>query len=238
MSKAENLKKIKGIYVPSYSVIRHDEKIRPIEKMASIVVSGEGLESWRQKPYTEYTRSIAPDWLYAVRSSATSEDGDDKSFAGMFLTKLNVLGTDVYEAILEVRASASSDRVQSYDNEDQKVDVIIQEMVDAKISGVLFSVNPVDGSNEMIVEYQDGVGGVVDGNGESTMETWDKGDRVGKFDLNDLTPLWQDELRKEAIALEGTFGKPVDIEWAVDDEDKLWILQVRPITAIGDSNVE
>ena len=156
----------------------------------------------------------------------------------MFITKLNVDPDDVGDAIEEVRASASNNRVQSYDNEDQKVDVIVMEMVDAKISGVLFSVNPVDGSNEMIVEYQDGVGGVVDGNGESTMETWDKGDRVGKFDLNDLTPLWQDELRKEAIALEGTFGKPVDIEWAVDDEDKLWILQVRPITAIGDSNVE
>ena len=104
------------------------------------------------------------------------------------------------------------------------------EMVDARISGVLFSVNPVDGSNEMLVEYQDGVGGVVDGTGESTMETWDRGDT--------LTHLWQTELRKEAIALEGLFTKPVDIEWAVDNEENLWILQVRPITAIGDSNVE
>ena len=232
MSKAENLKKIKPKYVPPYTVIRHDQEI--IRSM----LLGTGDLIIQVIPDFFHIMEEANEKLYAVRSSATSEDGDDKSFAGMFLTKLNVEPQDVRDAILEVRASASNNRVQSYDNEDQKVDVIVMEMVDARISGVLFSVNPVDGSNEMLVEYQDGVGGVVDGTGESTMETWDKVDTVSKFDLNDLTPLWQTELRKEAIALEGLFAKPVDIEWAVDNEENLWILQVRPITAIGDSNVE
>ena len=224
MSKAENLKKIKPKYVPPYTVIRHDQEI-----MRSMLL-GTGDLIIQVIPDFFHIMEEANEKLYAVRSSATSEDGDDKSFAGMFLTKLNVEPQDVRDAILEVRASASNNRVQSYDNEDQKVDVIVMEMVDARISGVLFSVNPVDGSNEMIVEYQDGVGGVVDGSGESTMETWDRGDI--------LTHLWQTELRKEAIALEGLFAKPVDIEWAVDNEENLWILQVRPITAIGDSNVE
>ena len=224
MSKAENLKKIKPKYVPPYTVIRHDQEI--IRSM----LLGTGDLIIHVIPDFFHIMEEADEKLYAVRSSATSEDGDDKSFAGMFLTKLNVEPQDVRDAILEVRASASNNRVQSYDNEDQKVDVIVMEMVDARISGVLFSVNPVDGSNEMLVEYQDGVGGVVDGTGESTMETWDRGDT--------LTHLWQTELRKEAIALEGLFTKPVDIEWAVDNEENLWILQVRPITAIGDSNVE
>ena len=224
MSKAENLKKIKPKYVPPYTVIRHDQEI-----MRSMLL-GTGDLIIQVIPDFFHIMEEANEKLYAVRSSATSEDGDDKSFAGMFLTKLNVEPQDVRDAILEVRASASNNRVQSYDNEDQKVDVIVMEMVDARISGVLFSVNPVDGSNEMLVEYQDGVGGVVDGTGESTMETWDRGDT--------LTHLWQTELRKEAIALEGLFTKPVDIEWALDNEENLWILQVRPITAIGDSNVE
>ena len=224
MSKAENLKKIKPKYVPPYTVIRHDQEI-----MRSMLL-GTGDLIIQVIPDFFHIMEEANEKLYAVRSSATSEDGDDKSFAGMFLTKLNVEPQDVRDAILEVRASASNNRVQSYDNEDQKVDVIVMEMVDARISGVLFSVNPVDGSNEMLVEYHDGVGGVVDGSGESTMETWDRGDT--------LTHLWQTELRKEAIALEGLFTKPVDIEWAVDNEENLWILQVRPITAIGDSNVE
>ena len=224
MSKAENLKKIKPKYVPPYTVIRHDQEI-----MRSMLL-GTGDLIIQVIPDFFHIMEEANEKLNAVRSSATSEDGDDKSFAGMFLTKLNVEPQDVRDAILEVRASASNNRVQSYDNEDQKVDVIVMEMVDARISGVLFSVNPVDGSNEMLVEYQDGVGGVVDGSGESTMETWDRGDT--------LTHLWQTELRKEAIALEGLFTKPVDIEWAVDNEENLWILQVRPITAIGDSNVE
>ena len=224
MSKAENLKKIKPKYVPPYTVIRHDQEI-----MRSMLL-GTGDLIIQVIPDFFHIMEEANEKLYAFRSSATSEDGDDKSFAGMFLTKLNVEPQDVRDAILEVRASASNNRVQSYDNEDQKVDVIVMEMVDARISGVLFSVNPVDGSNEMLVEYQDGVGGVVDGTGESTMETWDRGDT--------LTHLWQTELRTEAIALEGLFTKPVDIEWAVDNEENLWILQVRPITAIGDSNVE
>ena len=224
MSKAENLKKIKPKYVPPYTVIRHDQEI-----MRSMLL-GTGDLIIQVIPDFFHIMEEANEKLYAVRSSATSEDGDDKSFAGMFLTKLNVEPQDVRDAILEVRASASNNRVQSYDNEDQKVDVIVMEMVDARISGVLFSVNPVDGSNEMLVEYQDGVGGVVDGTGESTMETWDRGDT--------LTDLWQTELRIEAIAVEGLFTKPVDIGWAVDNEENLWILQVRPITAIGDSNVE
>ena len=175
MSKAENLKKIKPKYVPPYTVIRHDQEI--IRSM----LLGTGDLIIHVIPDFFHIMEEADEKLYAVRSSATSEDGDDKSFAGMFLTKLNVEPQDVRDAILEVRASASNNRVQSYDNEDQKVDVIVMEMVDARISGVLFSVNPVDGSNEMIVEYQDGVGGVVDGNGESTMETWDKGDTVSKL---------------------------------------------------------
>ena len=233
MSKAENLKKIKAKYKPPYMVVSHDDTIISYKKIG-LEAPEIGLKvNNANGTIKEYRISLIPDRLYAVRSSATSEDGDVKSFAGMFLTKLNVLGTDVCRAIHEVRASASSDRVQSYDNEDQKVDVIIQEMVDARISGVLFSKNPVDGSDEMIVEYQDGVGGVVDGNGESTMEMWDRGKTFYP------PSLWQLELRNEAIALEGTFGKPVDIEWAVDkDEEKLWILQVRPVTAIGDSNNE
>ena len=160
MSKAENLKKIKPKYVPPYTVIRHDQEI-----MRSMLL-GTGDLIIQVIPDFFHIMEEANEKLYAVRSSATSEDGDDKSFAGMFLTKLNVEPQDVRDAILEVRASASNNRVQSYDNEDQKVDVIVMEMVDARISGVLFSVNPVDGSNEMIVEYQDGVGGVVDGNGE------------------------------------------------------------------------
>ena len=100
MSKAENLKKIKPKYVPPYIVIRHEQEVIP---------------EFFELPIFLIKEEANPiEKLYAVRSSATSEDGDDKSFAGMFLTKLNVEASDVRDAIKEVRASASNKRVQSY----------------------------------------------------------------------------------------------------------------------------
>ena len=93
MSKAENLKKIKPKYVPPYTVIRHDQEI-----MRSMLL-GTGDLIIQVIPDFFHIMEEANEKLYAVRSSATSEDGDDKSFAGMFLTKLNVEPQDVRDAI-------------------------------------------------------------------------------------------------------------------------------------------
>ena len=197
---------------------------------------------------------------YAVRSSAVGEDGEGQSYAGIFESKLNVPVTGLETAVREVRDSANTGRVQAYsnhpinfngclkkncsvhgDNEGtQKVAVIIMDMVDARYSGVLFSKEPVDGTDRMLVEYEEGAGGVVDGTGNSTMFFLDKKDFYGKDTtdtigggidhVNATMAIW-----KEAKRLENNYRKPVDIEWAIDKEGKPWVLQVRPITAMKES---
>ena len=103
-------------------------------------------------------------------------------------------------------------------------------MVKAWRSGVLFSKEPVEGTDRMLVEWEEGVGGVVDGESNSNMLFIDKKDfgKVSYVDvMNDgLHAIWQ-----EAKRLEKNYGRPVDIEWAITEEGRPYVLQVRPITA-------
>ena len=172
--------------------------------------------------------------LYAVRSSAVGEDGKDQSFAGIFESKLNVPITGIELAVREVRDSFNSYRAVTYRAEHKdtspNVAVIVMPMVKAQYSGVLFSKEPVEGTDRMLVEWEEGVGGVVDGESNSNMLFIDKKDfgKVSYVDvMNDgLHAIWQ-----EAKRLEKNYGRPVDIEWAITEEGRPFVLQVRPITA-------
>jgi pyruvate,water dikinase len=109
---------------------------------------------------------------YAVRSSATSEDGPDTSFAGQGETFLNVCG---YQALLDaIRScwlSLFSDRAVIYrmhnrlDPRDAAMAVVVQSFVVPDVAGVLFTADPVSGSTERIViEATRGLGaGLVNG---------------------------------------------------------------------------
>lgn len=178
---------------------------------------------------------------YAVRSSAVGEDGKDQSYAGIFESKLNVPITGIELAVREVRASAISDRVREYGdhfkdeygNEPSNVAVIVMPMVKARYSGVLFSMEPVEGTDQMLVEWEEGVGGVVDGESNSNMfflnrENFHE-DRVNELCLHADAALYI--IWTEAKRLEKNYGRPVDIEWAITEEGKPFVLQVRPITA-------
>jgi len=178
---------------------------------------------------------------YAVRSSAVGEDGKDQSYAGIFESKLNVPITGIELAVREVRASAISDRVREYGdhfkdeygNEPSNVAVIVMPMVKARYSGVLFSMEPVEGTDQMLVEWEEGVGGVVDGESNSNMfflnrENFHE-DRVNELCLHADAALYI--IWTEAKRLEKNYGRPVDIEWAITEEGRPYVLQVRPITA-------
>ena len=106
------------------------------------------------------------DFSYAVRSSGSKEDLESASFAGQYTTILNVKGeNDLLKAIKECWASAYSDQVISYCTDygigftGLEMSVILQEMVPAEKSGVLFSVNPMTGADkEMLIEAAFGLG--------------------------------------------------------------------------------
>ena len=96
----------------------------------------------------------------AVRSSATAEDLAGASMAGQYDTFLDVTGSDaVVVAVQKCWQSLQAERVQAYlkeqgiDPNDVAVAVVVQQLVPAEVSGVLFTANPRTGAlNEMIIE--------------------------------------------------------------------------------------
>lgn len=103
---------------------------------------------------------------YAVRSSAIGEDSEQASFAGQHTTRLGVGPEEVAEAVTEVFASAGSAVALAYRRrvgirEDARTGVVVQRLVPAEVAGVLFTRNPLDGSDERVIESSWGLGQVV-----------------------------------------------------------------------------
>ena len=179
---------------------------------------------------------------FAVRSSALSEDSAFASFAGEFETVLDVHTDEmVKEAIHTVRRSRGSERVKAYTQakgvETNQVDggheiaVVVQRLVRADISGVLFTADPVSGSrNEMTGNFVYGFGEeLVSGEAEpyTFKLTRPKGEYQGNQELKSTAR----QLNKLALRLEKESVGPQDIEWALAD-GKLFLLQSRPITTL------
>jgi pyruvate, water dikinase len=103
----------------------------------------------------------------AVRSSAVGEDSEEASFAGQHLTCLNVRSVeDLTEAVGAIWRSAHSDSALAYRRRlgvagTPRMAVIVQELVDADCAGVLFTRNPIDGADELVVEAAWGLGEAV-----------------------------------------------------------------------------
>jgi phosphohistidine swiveling domain-containing protein len=109
-------------------------------------------------------------FFFAVRSSATAEDGIVNSFAGQFETKLFVKKEQLLLAIKEVWKSAFSKRVQTYIGTagitlSGVIPVIIQQMIDSDCAGVAFGINPLTGNrSQKVINAVYGVGeGLVSG---------------------------------------------------------------------------
>ena len=171
----------------------------------------------------------------AVRSSASGEDGSDRSFAGVFESVINVDHAELETAIAKVRASFAAVRAGAYVDQAGGGSVLVQCMVQAEHAGVLFTRDPLAGGLA-IVEVVEGtaenlVSGVV------RPQTCRFG-RITKVPFGkataaiDLLPLLQ--LGDEAERL---FGAPQDMEWAYR-KGKFYLVQSRDITrkASGDSD--
>lgn len=107
---------------------------------------------------------------FAVRSSASIEDGAVNSFAGMFHTELNVDFKELDKAIKHVFNSVNNDNVKAYlssikSNEPPKMNVVIQEFIEVDVCGVAFGANPINGKiNEKVINSTWGMGeGLVNG---------------------------------------------------------------------------
>jgi len=130
----------------------------------------------------------------AVRSSATSEDTEATSFAGMHESFTNVVGdVAVMDALRSCWASAYGERVVAYRKAEGLTDepaiaVVIQAMVDSARAGVMFTADPASGDTERIViEAAWGLGEVVVG-GQVEPDTYSllkKGPRVCEVRVGD-----------------------------------------------------
>ncbi|WP_327580447.1 PEP-utilizing enzyme [Nonomuraea sp. NBC_00507] len=175
----------------------------------------------------------------AVRSSATAEDLPDASFAGQQDTYLNVEGADaLIDAVRRCWDSLYTERAVAYRATagvaDASMAVVVQRMIDPVVAGVLFTANPISGCRtEMVVDAAPGLGtAIVEGTvvpdhyvfGHQAPAVPNGDGCVGEEQL--------DELRDAGRRLQEHFGSPQDIEWAIDADGTLWLLQSRPITTL------
>ena len=105
----------------------------------------------------------------AVRSSATAEDLPYASFAGQQDTYLHIVGRDaLLDAVRRCWASLWTDRAVVYrttngiDHRTARLAVVVQQMVDAEVAGVLFTANPVSGRRrQAVIDASPGLGEAV-----------------------------------------------------------------------------
>jgi phosphohistidine swiveling domain-containing protein len=182
----------------------------------------------------------------AVRSSGSLEDLEGASFAGLYETLLFISShDDLLKAVKSCFDSKDSDRVKDYLNtkkiewtpDSLKMSVLVQKMVDAKIAGVLFTMNPLNGcEEEMYLELCAGVGErLVSGHVTPTQIVYDwLQDQKKSETINSEKTIISDsqlkELIQHAAKIQAYYGRPQDIEWAIGPDDKVYILQSRPVT--------
>jgi len=194
----------------------------------------------------------------AVRSSATAEDLADASFAGQQDTFLNVKSDELLDVLKACWASLWSERAIAYRktkgiaDEGLAMAVVIQEMCDAEVSGVLFTVSPFSaevsivesnwGLGESVVsgaitpdsfQVSRGTGAVL----EQTIAT--KREMVTASGVSEVSAAQQDvpsltseqlkELTQIGLRIENHYGQPMDLEWALADGEFV-LLQARYIT--------
>src|SRR5262245_22787568 len=100
----------------------------------------------------------------AVRSSAADEDGADASFAGQHLTLLNVPSVDdVVAAVRQIWWSANSDSAITYRKRvglftQPSIGVVVQSLLHSDVAGVMFTRNPINASDERMIEAAWGLG--------------------------------------------------------------------------------
>ncbi len=201
--------------------------------------------------------------MVAVRSSATVEDIPGASAAGQHVTFLNVKGTtELIEKIRECWASLYEPRAIFYrskhDFRNASMCVIIQRMVSSERSGVMFTVNPSTGEDNIVIESTWGLGEtlvqgevepdryIVSKTGEIVEKNIGSKLRMRVKDIaSDTTvevavprdkinqPVLNDseilKISQYGLVLEEHYQKPQDVEFAIE-KNRIFIVQTRAIT--------
>jgi rifampicin phosphotransferase len=202
--------------------------------------------------------------VFAVRSSSPEEDLAGSSFAGMYETFLGTIRDQLEETIAKAYSSMFDYRVMEYKAknnislEGTCISVIVQKQIASDISGVGFSLNPLNNCfDEAVINASFGLGeaivsGIVTPDTyiveKVTMEVLEKTVAEKKIALHlkpdggieekpNSNPKDQALTQKQILELTGLikktedhYGFPVDTEWAYEKE-QLYLLQARPVTS-------
>ncbi|WP_372519282.1 PEP/pyruvate-binding domain-containing protein [Candidatus Ruminimicrobiellum ovillum] len=238
--------------------IQNKSKAVEIGKQISKLI--DSVEDEQLKNYLETKLKVGK--MYAVRSSGVGEDGGTHAFAGMAETKLNVSNDEVYKNVKECwKSFFSYTCIEDMVKEGIVVQpaLLVQEMVaDVKKAGVMFT---RDNSGNLTIESVLGLGdGLVSGritpdhitvrasdgridyrralsNMIKIVERQQGGTAVSKLSREEKIERILDEetinsLKEIAYILEEDAGYPVDIEFAIDETGKVFVLQRRAITTL------
>lgn len=196
----------------------------------------------------ELAGDASADIRLAVRSSAIGEDGEIP-FAGQYTSVLNVPIEELAEAYKQVVASKYSASALSYrlhhgvDDRETPMAVLVLEMIQPLLSGVLYTADPVGEDRDTIrINAVQGLGDALVGGDASPQRIY----RIAKPAFEVLEVVGADpspgadasetaflrELWRSAQLLENHFQRPLDIEWAVDGDHRVYILQARPLLVI------
>lgn len=168
---------------------------------------------------------------WAVRSSSANEDGEQRSYAGLFSSELAVVATAVPDAVARVRASGANSRLRAvYDLVDHgPIPVVLQPFLDAELAGVWIG----DGAGGGVLEWSSaGTDAVVAGTVTPARELWRSEEPLGGNALR----VAGREVGAGCLAVERAMGEACDLEFCVHAGQLVW-LQCRPVTAFVPSGV-
>ena len=170
-----------------------------------------------------------------VRSSSPQEDTQESSLAGQFASVLDVRGwADFRTAVRTVLDSAHRPGEPP-----APMAVLVQPMLTARVGGVMFGADPVEGrADRMLVSaVRGGPDSLVSGEQAGTNYWLSSRGRMLRTEPADAEPLLGTfELRRLARLAQQArrvFDGPQDIEFGFDDHGQLWLFQSRPITAMA-----
>jgi pyruvate, water dikinase len=232
------------------------------------LIMGAGLPRWLRHEVEQAYRKLGAQLFVAVRSSATAEDSSTASFAGVNESFTNVRGdAELLERVLGCWVSLFSERACAYRASQRLVEepviaVVVQQMVNADRSGVMFTADPSTGDrSHIVIEAAYGLGEVVVG-GKVEPDTYivDKAGpsivsvRIGRkpfaifrgTDGHDRRVESTPEAERHRVLDDGEvldlarlgkkveehYGAPQDTEWVMDG-GAISLVQSRPITTLG-----
>ena len=254
-----------GIQKKIDSILKSDETSLVIEEKIKELFRVE-LLSQALKDKLVSCQTVLKCKHYAVRSSATVEDLPGMSFAGQYSSYLNISPANLETAIVDCWKSLWNNRAIEY----RKINgvqnefyhcVLVQQMVDAEVSGVAFTANPISGvRNELVINASFGLGEAIV-SGEVLPDQYTVNKKTGEIisdEINEKSKYChyndtgitysalpknkqkQSSLSKEligklvetALKVEEFFDNPQDIEFSIDREGQVYIVQSRDITTL------